>query len=358
MAEAIRADRPDAVIGFVGGVEGFEGPLLDEAGVRFDYRDAVHAGPLHGVSPGVAVRSVLALARGTVQALALLRRKRPHAILLTGGWVGLPIALAGRVLGIPSLIYLPDIEPGLTIRLLHPLSARIAATAPESAVYFPARKFVATGYPLRAQMREAASAGRAAACAVFALDPAARVLLVFGGSRGARALNTAVVSGLPALMRAGVQVLHVTGTLDWAEHGAAIERLKAEHGAALFAGYRPFAYLHDAMGAAMAAADLAICRSGASVLGELPLFGLPSVLVPYPFAWRYQRVNADWLAERGAAVVLENDLLERDLVKTALAILGDGARHSAMAAAARALAQPDGAQRAGAELLRLGEKHT
>ncbi|MCS7071439.1 MAG: UDP-N-acetylglucosamine--N-acetylmuramyl-(pentapeptide) pyrophosphoryl-undecaprenol N-acetylglucosamine transferase, partial [Anaerolinea sp.] len=101
--------QPDITFTFVGSVDGFERPLLQEANIPFEHYDEVRAGPLHGVSAVKAVKSALDLTRGTVQAFGLLRRRKPDVILLTGGWVGLPVALAGWVRRIPILIYLPDI---------------------------------------------------------------------------------------------------------------------------------------------------------------------------------------------------------------------------------------------------------
>jgi len=171
------------------------------------------------------------------------------------------------------------------------------------------------------------------------------VLLVFGGSRGARSINRTLLAQLPALTEVA-NVLHVSGELDWPEVSAAREALPET----VRTRYHAYAYLHDEMGAAMAAADLVICRAGASILGESPYFGLPSILVPYPHAWRYQKVNAAWLTDRGAAVVLEDAALPAQLASTARSLLLDGPRREAMAAAARALARPDAAQRL-AELL-------
>jgi UDP-N-acetylglucosamine--N-acetylmuramyl-(pentapeptide) pyrophosphoryl-undecaprenol N-acetylglucosamine transferase len=122
----------------------------------------------------------------------------------------------------------------------------------------------------------------------------------------------------------------------------------------LQARYHAYPYLHAAMGAAMAAADLVICRAGASILGELPYFGLPALLVPYPYAWRYQKVNAGWLTDRGAAMIVADGDLETQLLPTTLDLLADESRRSAMAAAARALAQPEAARRLAEMLTALG----
>jgi UDP-N-acetylglucosamine--N-acetylmuramyl-(pentapeptide) pyrophosphoryl-undecaprenol N-acetylglucosamine transferase len=189
------------------------------------------------------------LAAGALQAVALMLRRKPQALLLTGGWGGLPVALAAWLLRVPALIYLPDIEPGSTIRLLQRFARRVAITTPDSAAYFPPGKTAVTGYPLRRALVELAQQpdARQQAVAHFGLDPARMTLLVFGGSRGARSINSAVLDILPQLLADGVQVIHVTGTLDWARVQAAAAHL------ADAAHYHACAYLHEDMGLAFAA---------------------------------------------------------------------------------------------------------
>ena len=292
--------------------------------------------------------SLLRLALGLSIALWLLLRLRPRSVLLTGGWSNLPVALAAWLLRVPSLMYLPDVEPGATIRLLRRFVSKVALTVPESERWFADAPTVVTGYPLR---QEFMAATRAAGQAHFGLDPGRRTLLVFGGSRGARSINRALLSILPRLLSEGIQVLHVSGELDWPE-------VKARRAALPDAGrYHAFPYLHHEMGLAQAAADLALSRAGASVLAEFPHAGLPAVLVPYPWAWRYQKTNADWLEARGAALTLEDADMETSLLPTLLALLGDEDRLQGMRRAATALARPDGARHLARELLALGGHH-
>ena len=290
------------------------------------------------------LQSALRLAAGLLLALWLIVRLRPRALLLTGGWSGLPVALAAWLMRMPALIFLPDIEPGATIRLLRRFVSRVALTVPDSARWFPDVPTVVTGYPLRRAFTEAT---RAAGQAHFGLDPQRRTLLVFGGSRGARSINRALLAVLPQLLAEGVQVLHVSGELDWPEVSAQRAAL------ADASGYQAFPYLHHEMGLAQAAADLALSRAGASVLAEFPQAGLPALLVPYPWAWRYQKTNADWLVARGAALHMEDARMDEELLPTLRALLRDEARLQRMRAAARALAQPEGARRLAAELLQL-----
>ena len=107
--------------------------------------------------------------------------------------------------------------------------------------------------------------------------------------------------------------------------------------------YHAYDYVHDDMGALLAAANLAVCRSGASTLGELPLFGLPAVLVPYPYAWRYQKVNADYLVGRGGAEILLDNQLGEDLGPALERLLADPRRLEKMSKAMLRLGTPDAA---------------
>ena len=344
VAQALQAVAPEAGVArnaltWIGSIGGMEAELVARAGVPFI---GIPAGGLHGVALLNAVHNGWQLTRGTFAALRHLRRERPDAILTTGGYVSGPVAVAAAWRHVPILVYLPDIEPAQSVKALARLATRIGVTVEDSRAFLPAKKVVVTGYPLGERItRWNRVAGRQA----LGLPLDDLVLLVFGGSRGARSINRALLAQLPALTEVA-HVLHVSGELDWPEISAVREMLSED----VKARYHAYAYLHDEMGAAMAAADLAVCRAGASILGEFPYFGLPSILVPYPHAWRYQKVNAAWLADRGAAVVIDDAALPTQLAPTTRALLQDTSRREAMANAARTLARPDAAQHL-AELL-------
>lgn len=321
-----------------------EAELVARAGVAFT---AIPAGGMHGVGLWRALCNGWLLLRGFFAAWRLLRRERPAAVLTTGGYVSVPTALAARLCGVPVVVYLPDIEPALSVRLTARLATRVAVTAEDSRAFLPAHKVVVTGYPLREELQQWE---RGTARQSLGLDAEAPVLLVFGGSRGARSLNEAVLANLPALLELA-QVVHVTGQLDWERAAATAAALPA----ALRGRYHPFPYLHAEMGAALAAADVALSRAGASVLGEFPYFGLPAILAPYPYAWRYQKVNAEWLAQRGAALVTPDAGLTEALLPLVGELLRSPERRAAMSASARALARPDGARQIAGILLSLGQ---
>ena len=319
--------------------------LVERSQVRFDATESVCAGPIAGVNPLRALASVGKIALGVVQSLLLLRRNRPDAILMTGGWANIPLALAARLMRLPVVVYLPDVEPGTAIRFLSRFADTIAVTTPASRDFLPDRRVEVVGYPLRRNVR---TATREAANQHFNLDTQRPLLLVFGGSRGARSINIAVQNIVPQLLADGWQILHILGTLDADRAEQIVAALDdSRH-------YHPYAYV-DEMGLALAAADLAVARAGASTLGEFPYFGLPSLLVPYPYAWHYQKVNADYLVDRGAAVRVDDDDMAADLLPLIRTIRRDEARYRQMRERALALRTEDSAQQIATLLLRYNQ---
>jgi UDP-N-acetylglucosamine--N-acetylmuramyl-(pentapeptide) pyrophosphoryl-undecaprenol N-acetylglucosamine transferase len=235
-------------------------------------------------------------------------------------------------------VFLPDVRPGWAVRFLCRHATRVACSVDASLAALPAGKTVVTGYPVR---RQFAQATRAEGIARFGLDPALRTLLVTGGSLGAHRINAAVAEALPRLLERA-QVLHICGREDASWVTAQRTRLAES----VRERYHVLPYTEE-MAWAMAAADLAVTRAGASTLGELPMAGLPAIVVPGAFS--DQQANARYLEERGAAVMLAGDDLGR-LEAEALRLLDDNTARGAMAAAMRALARPDAAERLAALL--------
>ncbi len=338
--QALRA-AGDPEITYVGGRDGIEEQLAARAGLRFV---GIPAGGVHGLAPRAAAQNVIKLIKGWRDAYRLGRRERPTALFATGGYASVPVALAAGALRVPILVYLPDIEPGLAVRFVARLAARVAVTVEDSRRYFADRKVVVTGYPVRAEFH-GLDRGEARRGLGLALDDP--VLLVMGGSRGARSINRALAGVLEQVLDM-TQVVHLTGESDWSWVSQRQDVLPPS----LKRRYKAVPYLHE-MGWALASADLAVCRAGASTLGEMPFFGLPAVLVPYPHAWRYQRVNAEWLTKRGAAVTLRDEQLEHELLPTLRRLLKDRERLARMGDRAEALSRPDAADRLAQSLLTL-----
>ncbi len=317
---------------WVGTFGQMEEELVPAAGLRLT---RIQGGPIVGVSLRESLPNAAKLTRSVGTALKIISEFRPDVMFMTGGYMAPPVALAARLSGVPIGIYLPDVEPGSSIKSVIPLARQIACTTDGSAAFVPTDKMVVTGYPVRPEIRTAVNLSKEQALAVFDLRSGRQTLFVFGGSRGAQAINQALMSALPELLQ-DFQIIHSSGTFTWSEVEEFTGRLDPD----LRRWYRPFPYLNEEMGAAFRAADLVVARAGASMLGEGPAFGLPAILVPLTFAWRYQKVNADYLVKRGAAVQLTDETLPYQLAPTVTRLLKDQERLAAMGVAAKSLDIP------------------
>ncbi|HSM71700.1 MAG TPA: UDP-N-acetylglucosamine--N-acetylmuramyl-(pentapeptide) pyrophosphoryl-undecaprenol N-acetylglucosamine transferase, partial [Anaerolineales bacterium] len=321
---------------------GMEESLVKRRGIP--YKSIPSAG-LHGVGLSAMPRNIAKIVRGVIAARRIVNEFKPDVLFFTGGYVAVPMALAGWF--VPTLLYVPDIEPGMALKSLARFSDVITVTTDLSQRFFN-KKVITTGYPLRPDL---AVWDRETANRHLGIAGKLPVLLVFGGSKGARSINEAVLNDLQGLLEK-FEVIHLSGELDWERVRQGREQLPME----LAARYHAMPYLHE-MGAALAAADLVVSRAGASTLGEFPLFGLPAVLVPYPHAWRYQKVNADYLTNRGAAVKLEDRYLKEELLTTLTVLIENPNKLQAMRAAMFELSHPRAAEKIAGVLTELaGEK--
>jgi UDP-N-acetylglucosamine--N-acetylmuramyl-(pentapeptide) pyrophosphoryl-undecaprenol N-acetylglucosamine transferase len=300
------------------------------------------------MAPWIAARNLVKAAKGTRQARRLIAEFRPDVLFVTGGYVAGPVTVAASRAGVPVFIYLPDVEPGLAIQRMSRFATKVGVTFPESARHFPG-KAVVTGYPVRADILSLVGQ-KPMARQRLGLPMDEQVVLVFGGSRGARSINQALAVALPVLLPR-CQVVHVSGTLDWPEVEARVQGLPH----AVRARYHAYPYLHEEMSLALAAADLVVARAGASTLGEFPALALPSILVPYPYSGQHQDNNAAYLADRGAAIKLPDDELDARLAPTIVELLDNRAALDTMARAAHALSRPDAANAIAAELIGLAQ---
>jgi UDP-N-acetylglucosamine--N-acetylmuramyl-(pentapeptide) pyrophosphoryl-undecaprenol N-acetylglucosamine transferase len=310
---------------FVGSAYGIEARVVPQT--RFAFRSV----PIRGLR-GRGGRGALQLAAQLPGAIArawrILGEFGADVVVGLGGYASVPVVVAAWLRRVPAVLLEQNAHPGMANRALARLARRVCTTFPEANTYFPADKVVLTGNPVRP----------------FAV-PSAPVrtgftLLVFGGSQGAHRLNAALAEAAPALHAAvpNLRVIHQTGAADRAE----LEARYASLGVA--ADVREFI---DDMGAAYHAADLVVCRAGATTVAEITVLGKPAILVPYPFAADdHQRANAAVLAARGAGIlVLDRELTGDGLAQTIIALARDRARLANMAEAARQLGVPDAAAR-------------
>jgi UDP-N-acetylglucosamine--N-acetylmuramyl-(pentapeptide) pyrophosphoryl-undecaprenol N-acetylglucosamine transferase len=338
VADALRARGAD--VEFAGG-ERAEAELVPGAGYpfhRLEVRGMDRDNPLR------AVRALLLAGRATGNAVRLLRRIRPDAVLGGGGYVAGPVGLAAAALRIPLVVTEADSHLGVTNRLLAPLARRVFLA-------FPIRGREGGKYEVAGRPLPAGGEGRPAQARArerFGLPAEGRCVLVFGGSLGARRLNEAAIEAFGAA--APCLVLHASGRRDHPDLRRRLDELGAP------AHYRLEPYI-EPFSDALAAADLAVARAGGSVL-ELAAAELPAVLVPYPHASAdHQTANARHMERAGAAVVVPDAELDGPrLVREVGALLADQQRLGEMAAAARAASRPDAAERIAGELLRLAAR--
>lgn len=308
---------------------------------------AIPAAGVHGVGLRTLPGNLIKLAQGTFASNQIVREFHPDVLLFTGGYVAVPMAFAGW--RVPSMLYVPDIEPGLALKALSRFADTIALTAEDSCQYFSQEKHLeVTGYPTRESLKKL---DRETARKQMGLSNDLPVLLIVGGSKGARLINQ-VITALRSELLQVTQIIHLTGELDWPE----IEKQKTQIPVDLASRYHPFPYLHEEMAAAFSSADIVLSRAGASILGELPFYGLPAILVPYPFSWSYQKVNADYLANKGAAVVVENASLQEQFLPVLKDLIEKKDHYQSMQKAMAALARPDAAQKIANLVLELGSR--
>ena len=299
-------------------------------------------------SAGLSVHTVLdpaRLAASVPQAWWLLGRLRPAALFTTGGYLALPLVFAARARGIPTLVWEGNVQPGRATRAIGRFATRVAVSFPPTLDAFPGNSFV-SGTPIRSFE----GIDREAARRSFGLDPDDRLLLVFGGSQAVARMNVALAQALPQLL-ADWHVLHLAGDDGMADAGAARQALPG--------GMRPRyvaePFLTDRMADALVAADLVVGRAGSSTCAELAAAGVPSVLVPYPYAGAHQRYNARYLAEEGAAVAVPDEELTAERLLAETRPLLDDDRRRAMGLAARRLGRPHAARALADELVALAE---
>jgi UDP-N-acetylglucosamine--N-acetylmuramyl-(pentapeptide) pyrophosphoryl-undecaprenol N-acetylglucosamine transferase len=317
-------------VSFAGSPDRVEARLVPEAGYEFDaFRSS---GLPRRAGPALA-RAVVTAAGAPAACMRILRRRRPDVVLGGGGYVSGPMVLAAGLLRTPAALLEADAHLGLANRIAAPFAKRIFLALPILGRDEPRYRVTGRPVPERSRALPAREARR-----LFELPPEAPVLLVLGGSQGARRLNDLAVDRWGA---AGPAVLHLSGERDYAALRDRISR----------PDYRLLPFTDD-VGAAYGAADLALARAGGSVW-ELAAAGLPAVLVPYPHATAdHQTKNARHFEAAGGAVVVAEDDLERapGLVEE---LLSNSARRERMREAMLALARPQAADEIAEELVAL-----
>lgn len=330
---------------WIGSQSGMEQALLKSYNLDFE---TIPAAGLHGVGFWSLPGNLDQLIRGWREAKAIINRFKPHAMFFTGGYLGVPVAFAGK--DIPSVVFIPDIEPGLALKTIIRYAKNIAVVSDRSKDFLGNKPAQITGYPVRKDLKKW---NRAAGRKYLNIPEGAPVLFVFGGSKGARSINQALLKYLPELLKE-MHIIHISGMDNWTAVKERVELIDSD----TLKRYHGYPFLHEEMGAAFAAADLAICRSGASTLGELPFFGLPAILVPYPHTWRYQHQNAEYLHENGGAIIVENGALQFELPGKVKSLMENPSRLAEMGKAMKKFSVPNAADQIADMILQTGELAT
>jgi UDP-N-acetylglucosamine--N-acetylmuramyl-(pentapeptide) pyrophosphoryl-undecaprenol N-acetylglucosamine transferase len=330
IAEALR-DAGVADIAFAGREDGLEGRLIPPLGWRFF---PICALPLRR---SLAPAAIGALMRTVYTSHRILTQFAPDVVVATGGYVAAGVVLAQAFKHGKIVLHEQNAIPGRANRWLARWARRVCTTFETTAKYLGKMRCVLTGLPVRKSLRQARR-DRTHACEALGMEPSGKVLLVIGGSQGARTLNRWTLEMLPSLREAGVQVIHQVGERNTPE----FERCPTQ------VGYRWFGFMDaETLAWALSAADLVLSRSGASTLSEIALFGKAAVFVPYPHAYAdHQYYNAQELAQRGGAMVFrEREADATTLCATVLRLLSDARRLQEMGEANRQWSKEDAAER-------------
>jgi UDP-N-acetylglucosamine--N-acetylmuramyl-(pentapeptide) pyrophosphoryl-undecaprenol N-acetylglucosamine transferase len=337
--ELVKSD-PSCKILFVGTATGLEADIIPKEGLDFATIN------VRGFERRLSFRNIATVFKtgGSVwKCRNIVKKFQPDIVIGTGGYVCGPILLAASLMGVPTMIQEQNVIPGITNKLLSRFVSKIAVGYAEAAVNFGRNKdkVIFTGNPIRPEIL---AANRAEGIHALELDPSKRTILISGGSRGARSINRAMLE--VHRRYAGnreIQLLHVTGSSEYNDIVGRLQHSGMNFAAAGNISIKPYLYN---MPDALAAADLAVFRAGAVGLAELTARGIPSILIPYPYAAEnHQEFNAMVMKNHGAAEVIHDaELTGEGLFQLLDGLMNHPEKLAAMAQASKGLGRPDSAK--------------
>lgn len=331
LAKQIKEHHEEAEILYIGSGKGLEADIVPKAGFRFEPIE------VSGFKRSLSMenfKTIYRFIKSVSLSKKIIRNFRADAVIGTGGYVCGPVVYAAAKLGIPTLIHEQNVIPGLTNKFLSRYVSRIAVSFTGSAPFFPQQKVVVTGNPRATEVAKAnGERGRAS----LSLPTNKKIVLVVGGSRGARAINEAFLQAIPQLEKSrDLHFVYVTGDVHFDKVKGVLDSMgKKPENISVY----PFIYN---MPEVLAATDLIINRAGASFLAEITSLGIPSILIPSPYVTNnHQEKNARWLEDHGASVVLlEGELNADSLTGSIQKIMEDPVELAKMRESAKKLGEP------------------
>ncbi|MGD7008516.1 undecaprenyldiphospho-muramoylpentapeptide beta-N-acetylglucosaminyltransferase [Metabacillus sp. 84] len=334
LIKEMKKKNPSAEFLYIGTENGLEKGIVEREGIPFK------AIEITGFKRKLSLdnaKTVMRFLKGVQTSRKYLKEFKPDAVIGTGGYVCGPVVYAAAKLKIPCVIHEQNSLPGLTNKFLARYADKVAICFEEARRYFPGNKAVMTGNP---RASEVAGVNGEKGKLSAGLKPGKKSVLVFGGSRGARPINKAILEVLPDLEKKDYQILYVTGEVHYNQVAEEAKTLGFPENVII----KPF--IHN-MPEVLAGTDLIVGRAGATSIAEITALGLPSILIPSPYVTaNHQEVNARSLSDKGAAVLmLEKDLTGKSLLSEIDSIMKDEAKLMNMRTASSEIGMPDAAAR-------------
>ncbi|MEC2074696.1 undecaprenyldiphospho-muramoylpentapeptide beta-N-acetylglucosaminyltransferase [Metabacillus fastidiosus] len=319
---------------YIGTEKGLEKGIVERAGIPFQSIE------ITGFKRKLSldnIKTVIRFLKGVSDSKKMLKQFKPDVVIGTGGYVCGPVVYAAAKLGIPSIVHEQNSLPGITNKFLAKYVDKVAICFSEAEKYFPADKVVLTGNP---RASEVIGADGKKGKESLGLTNGKKSVLIFGGSRGARAINNAVLQMIPALKNKDYEVVYVTGEVHYKNVMEKIEKMSSPPNIII----KPF--IHN-MPDVLAGIDLIVSRAGATSLAEITALGLPSILIPSPYVTaNHQEVNARSLSDHDAAILLSEQALNGEVLLAQMdEILLNEQRLTQMAEASKKLGIPDAAKK-------------
>ncbi|WP_297209025.1 MULTISPECIES: undecaprenyldiphospho-muramoylpentapeptide beta-N-acetylglucosaminyltransferase [Thermodesulfovibrio] len=340
LASSILARSPSTKIIFIGTERGLEAKVIPKLGYELRF---ISARGFVGKSITEKSKSLMKLLQSIGECRSIIKSFPPDIVYGVGGYASLPMVFTASLSKIPTVILEQNTVPGLANKILGKFVDAIAITYPETIDYFPKEKVYLTGTPIR---KEILLGSRERAIELFGLEEGRMTVLIFGGSLGARKINKSITEGLSYLipLKDRIQIIHQTGEADYSWVAREYQNF------AFKATVLPFIY---EMAEAYAAADLVICRAGASTVAEITSLGKASILIPYPFAaYNHQEINARRLLSRGACeMIVDRELNGEVISKKIIKILSSPEIKREMELASVAFGKANAAER----IIEIGE---